>query len=372
TSAGRESVAADLPSDRDIVGSALPLALDERHLAEILRADYLRASGGSPVGLSSIADYIESAALMLDNHPGYIGGIADLIDPTALAAWELDGYVRSSEEILNDLGEDIPGFYSRPPSSLTRRSLGGVSMVGFPGMTAPVGDIEVVTDGYMPRSGAMPSSASIAPFYIAENEVTNTEFARFVSENPEWSVENRGQLTSQGLADETYLSSWGLSGPQPGTGDEPVTWISWFAAEAYGKWFTVRFLNDEGLIARLPTEDEWEISARYNGIVKNTEELPAGVKEADQADQGVLGLRGMAGSVREWCFNPFRYNENRFRDANGIPGYRSGPGYYPSEKAVRGGSYIDSSLPYPVSIRGGLEASHTSPVVGFRLAAVQD
>jgi formylglycine-generating enzyme required for sulfatase activity len=218
----------------------------------------------------------------------------------------------------------------------------------------------------------MPSSASVAPFYIAENEVTNTEFARFVSENSEWSVENRGQLTSKGHADETYLSSWGLSGPQPGTGDEPVTWVSWFAAEAYGKWFTDRFLADEGVIARLPTEDEWEIAARYNGIVKNTEELPAGIKEADQADQGVLGLRGMAGSVREWCFNPFRYNENRFRDANGIPGYRSGSGYYPSERAVRGGSYIDGSLPYPVSIRGGLEASHTSPVVGFRLAAVQD
>lgn len=372
TIAGREAVAAGMPGDRGLIDSALPLALDERHLADILRADYLYQSNGAPVGLTSIADYIANAVSYLDDHPGYEAGIADMVKPSTLTAWDMDNTIRTPVEILENLGPNVSGFYSRPPAGITKRIIGGISMIGLPRITAPIGDIEVVADGFLPRLGAVPAMASVTPFLISATEVSNADFFRFVAENPQWSLENRGELTSQGLADETYLSSWGLSGPQPGTGDEPVTWVSWFAAEAYAEWFTAQYLSNQGITARLPTEDEWEIAARYNGILKNTDEIPTQIKAVTQADSGTLGLWGMAGSVREWCSNPFRYNENRFRDADGVPGYRSVSGYDPKEKAVRGGSYIDSSLPYPVSIRGGLDASQTSPVVGFRLAAVQD
>jgi formylglycine-generating enzyme required for sulfatase activity len=52
---------------------------------------------------------------------------------------------------------------------------------------------------------------------------------------------------------------------QSGTTIFPVVGISWFEAEAYGNWLNTRNpVSDmpEGYVVRLPTEEEWERSAR--------------------------------------------------------------------------------------------------------------
>jgi formylglycine-generating enzyme required for sulfatase activity len=86
-------------------------------------------------------------------------------------------------------------------------------------------------------------------FSLRETPVTNAEFQSFVGGHPEW----RRDRVASIFADKSYLQSW--TGPASfGNGlaaDQPITNVSWFAAEAYC----------ESEAARLPTWYEWEYVA---------------------------------------------------------------------------------------------------------------
>ena len=89
----------------------------------------------------------------------------------------------------------------------------------------------------------------VAPFALMRKPVTNAEFLAFVRRHPEWRRDNAPSV----LAEQRYLSHW--AGPLelgaralPG---QPVTWVSWFAADAYCA----------SIDARLPTWTEWEYAA---------------------------------------------------------------------------------------------------------------
>lgn len=92
----------------------------------------------------------------------------------------------------------------------------------------------------------------IAPFELMQRPVTNAEFLVFVKRHPEW---QRGRIAKV-FAEQRYLSHWAgptTLGPRA-LPDQPVTWVSWFAANAY--------CEDQG--ARLPTWNKWEFAAAAN------------------------------------------------------------------------------------------------------------
>lgn len=86
-------------------------------------------------------------------------------------------------------------------------------------------------------------------FRMMRTPVTNAEFAAFVKAHPAWSRVR----TPSALAEKRYLSHW--SSPiEPGptaSPDQPVIWVSWFAAQSYC----------EAQGSRLPTWLEWEYVA---------------------------------------------------------------------------------------------------------------
>ena len=99
-------------------------------------------------------------------------------------------------------------------------------------------------------------------FLLQDAPVTNAEFLRFVLHRPEW---QRGRAVSL-FVDEQYLSTWAgpislapESGPQ-----QPVTQVSWFAANAYC----------ESLNARLPSWYEWEYVAAADDSMADARDLP--------------------------------------------------------------------------------------------------
>jgi len=91
--------------------------------------------------------------------------------------------------------------------------------------------------------------AQIAAFQMRTEPVTNAEFLTFVNTHPKW----RRDKVASIFADRRYLTHW--AGPmtlgEDAQPDQPVTRVSWFAAQAFC----------ESEHARLPTWYEWEYAA---------------------------------------------------------------------------------------------------------------
>lgn len=132
---------------------------------------------------------------------------------------------------------------------------------------APPDADEVRIDGGPFRS-AVPLAAkqydiAVKPFRLQRRPVTNGQFLAFVRSHPQW---QRGKAPAA-FADSHYLDHW-VAPLQLGPTDaamQPVTRVSWFAAEAYC----------EAQGARLPTWYEWELAAAANETQKDARADPA-------------------------------------------------------------------------------------------------
>lgn len=103
----------------------------------------------------------------------------------------------------------------------------------------------------------------IKPFALMRKPVTNADFLAFVQAHPQW----RRDRVASVFAETRYLSNWKSPlelGPQAQP-QQPVVWVSWFAADAYCK----------ALGARLPTWPEWEYAAAADETRKDARKDPA-------------------------------------------------------------------------------------------------
>jgi formylglycine-generating enzyme required for sulfatase activity len=167
---------------------------------------------------------------------------------------------------------------------------GGIFVLGSP-----------LTEPGRYTSEATPHQVTLKPFYLAETETTNAQYARF--------------LKATGHSPPLYWQDKNLNGPQ-----QPVVGVSWQDAQAFCDWLT----GVTGVRHRLPTEAEWEAAAR-GGLVGQPypwgRQAPnaggrylANYYPDDFADDGFrltapvgsfppngYGLFDMAGNVSEWC-----------------------------------------------------------------------
>ena len=103
----------------------------------------------------------------------------------------------------------------------------------------------------------------IAPFELMQRPVTNAQFLAFVQAHPQW----RRERVASVLADPAYLTQWGgpiALGPRA-LPQQPVTRVSWFAAQAYC----------QAQDARLPTWNEWEYAAAADETRRDARKDPA-------------------------------------------------------------------------------------------------
>jgi len=142
----------------------------------------------------------------------------------------------------------------------------------------------------------------IAAFALRVEPVTNAQFLAFVNAHPQW---QRGRAPSL-FADAGYLSHWQSADALGGTAlpGQPVTRVSWFAAQAYC----------ESEHARLPSWLEWERAAAASDTVADArgdaawrrQLLDWYAKPSTGALAGVggtpnlYGVRDLHGLVWEW------------------------------------------------------------------------
>lgn len=158
-----------------------------------------------------------------------------------------------------------------------------------------------VFDSVLPADGKA-APAAIAAFAMRTEPVTNAEYLAFVTAHPAW---RRGKVPSV-LADGTYLAHWesAESLGEDARPAQPVTQVSWFAAEAFCK-------SEQ---ARLPSWYEWEYAAAADAQRADARHDAAWRQRildwygrpatAPLADVGgppdVHGVRDLHGLVWEW------------------------------------------------------------------------
>ena len=146
--------------------------------------------------------------------------------------------------------------------------------------------------------------ALIAGFAMRTTPVTTGEYLAFVKAHREW---QRGETPSS-FADGTYLHTWRSALALGNLMDvhQPVTNVSWFAAEA--------FCESEGAGARLPTWLEWEYVAAADEKVFDARSNPAWRARilawysqssgkplpAVGGEANAYGVRNVHGLVWEW------------------------------------------------------------------------
>lgn len=241
-----------------------------------------------------------------------------------------------------------------------------VSDRGESGPSAPEGMVLVEGGSYTPiyAAGREDDLTTVEPYFLDEVPVTNTDYLRFVEENPRW---RRSQVPSV-FADARYLKHWSgdLSFDEE-FANRPVVNVSWFAAQAYAEWAG----------KRLPTTAEWELAASASETSRRGTDDPTyrqrivewysrPQRDADVRSvyQNVYGIWDLHGLVWEWVDD---YNEalvtgdsrdNVDMDLRAFCG--SG--------AVNATDVTDYAGFIRFAFRSGLEAGYTVSSLGFRLA----
>jgi formylglycine-generating enzyme required for sulfatase activity len=143
---------------------------------------------------------------------------------------------------------------------------------------------------------------AVAPFALRREPVTNAEFLAFVKSHPQW---QRGKVAPI-FAESRYLAHWQSATAlgKDALPDQPVTQVSWFAAQA--------FCASEN--ARLPSWNEWEFAAAadttradarsdpaWRERILNWYSRPSNAAVARVGgDANFYGVRDLHGLVWEW------------------------------------------------------------------------
>jgi len=191
-----------------------------------------------------------------------------------------------------------------------------------------------------------PHQATVNPFYIDADEVTNENYEKFV------------KATSHRAP-----AAWKNSSFASGAGRRPVTGVTWDDANDYARWAGKRLPSEEewefaarGADGRLyPWGNDWQASANANGVEQSVADVGA------YRGASPFGTSDMVGNAWEWTASNFKAYPGRGLPAN-LP---SG-----ELKVIRGGCYESTKDYATTTYRAGWPArgASTYDQTGFRCA----
>ncbi|HKU74989.1 MAG TPA: formylglycine-generating enzyme family protein, partial [Pyrinomonadaceae bacterium] len=155
---------------------------------------------------------------------------------------------------------------------------------------------------------------TVPSFYIDRYEVTNAEYAEFIKATGKPAPQIDPAITG------SYWEPWNGTDPPSGRDRWPVANVSPKDVEDFAAWLSKR----DGVVYRLPTEEEWEFAAR-NGSSDSLfpwgnswEEGRANINEkktpvtVGSFPRGATqsGVHDMIGNVWEWTSSKPRFYDN--------------------------------------------------------------
>ncbi|MBT3347338.1 MAG: SUMF1/EgtB/PvdO family nonheme iron enzyme [Thiotrichales bacterium] len=168
---------------------------------------------------------------------------------------------------------------------------------------------------------------------------------------------------------ELYLDDTGEKSPEDegwGRGQYPVINISWNRAAEFISWLNQKLKPQHKY--RLPTEAEWEYSARagtagdywWKGGFDPSKWTFTSTQRVASMEPNQFGLYDTAGNVAEWVADRFKDYDRTPRDGSMQQG-----GIF---RVVRGGGWDQSELGLRVSNRESFHPGYGYYSLGFRLA----
>jgi formylglycine-generating enzyme required for sulfatase activity len=198
----------------------------------------------------------------------------------------------------------------------------------------------------------------IDAFHLAATQVTNAEYARF--------------LSSTGSPTPPLWQDPNFSHPQ-----QPVAAVSWHEAVRYCEWLTSQTTR----AYRLPTEAEWELAAR-GGLEQKQfswgddppQSLPnyatrwqTGPEPVARYAPNAFGLYDIGDNVHEWCSDWYDPNYYAVSPDRNPRGPQACP-MKPPRKSSRGGSWRHHIKVSRCSARSSIPPEFHYADYGFRLA----
>lgn len=206
---------------------------------------------------------------------------------------------------------------------------------------------------------------TIASFAIDIHPVTNEQFVRFLEVMGGEKDSSHQDIIR--MRDSRIKRSGGKLSIESGYAKHPVVGVTWYGAVAYAKWVG----------KRLPTEAEWEISARggqENSLYPTGEDIEKSQANFFSADTTSVmsyapngyGLYDMVGNVYEWCQDWYGYNYYEMSIQE--PENPKGPlqGVY---RVLRGGCWKSLKEDLRCSRRHRNNPGTVNGTYGFRCAA---
>ena len=192
-------------------------------------------------------------------------------------------------------------------------------------------------------------------FNIGAYCVTEYQYAQFVAQNPQWSIDNKENLIAQGLVDDYYLD--GVSTSLTVVTNKPVRNISWNAARAFCTWLS----EVSGKNVYLPSEDQW--------IAASLTDVEGGFQRSLMPSAAETSPAAMIGSVWEMTGTRFIPAARIIGDSVVSSAIAVLDEFnIDTDMVVKGGSYVSDMSAIDRYSVGATYRSLCSDFMGFRIA----